>query len=127
MALSEDIQKQIQSLEDSLNPTKALSPDAGGTGHNLGSLLHEYQYNPSYRNSANGNSLAGQIEQVKTQIETLKSKLSEQLNLELNEIKIETKLDIPPNSLNQIGEPTKQNLTPLLLFGGLVAAAIILK
>ena len=40
---------------------------------------------------------------------------------------IENKPNIMPNTLNQLGQPIKQDLTPLLLFGGLVAAAVILK
>ena len=128
MTISEDIQKQIQLLSDSLDPQKALSPDAGGTGPNLGSIWHEYQYNPSYRQDSDGyQRISKQVNDTRQQIQTLTANLNEQLNKELNEIKIETKLDIPPNPLNQIGVQTNQNLTPLLLFGGLVAAALILK
>ena len=127
MTISEDIQKSINEAETRL---AGLQP-----------ALHEANNNQTCFNSqmciskrAQFQDIHNRVNAVNDQLSKLRAALTSQIEKELTEIKIETKLDIPQNTLNQLGESIEPITTQLkkpenqglLLIAGLVAAAIII-
>ena len=118
MTLSEDIQSQIIEVNAA---RKVLN-------NRISQWSSQVCFNSACTASHNALSSQFPIEQAKfdAQIKSLNEQLKTALEKELNEIKIETKLDIPPNSLNQLGELKKPENQGLLLIAGLVTAALVL-
>ena len=126
MTLSEDIQKSIDLLQVQYNTVNAEYQNvSSSTCFNTQGCI---------RRQLSSDATSKKAHELYTQIDGLIRKKEIQLQNEINEIKIETKLDIPPNPLNQLGESIEPAITQikkpenqgLLLLAGLVAAAIII-